>query len=63
MALDFPAVETAQLLKGAVSEMLGLEVVRLEAVLESSHQALLLQQCSPQLALMPDSGPPGATGQ
>lgn len=33
--------------RGALSsDMLGLEVVRLRALLESSHQALLLQQCS-----------------
>lgn len=38
--------ECPQLLKGTVGDMLGLEVVRLGALLESSHQTLLLQQCS-----------------
>lgn len=38
--------ECPQLPRGTVSDMLGLEVVRLGALLESSHQALLLQQCS-----------------
>lgn len=32
--------------RGTVGDMLGLEVVRLGALLESSHQTLLLQQCS-----------------
>lgn len=34
-----------QLLRGTVSEMLGLEVMRSGATLEPSHQTLLLQQC------------------
>lgn len=38
--------ECPQLLRGTVGDMLGLEVVRLGALLESSHQTLLLQQCS-----------------
>lgn len=47
--------ECPQLLRGTVGDMLGLEAVRLGALLESSHQALLLQQCSVhwlQLGLM-----------
>ena len=38
--------ECPQLLRGTVGDMLGLEVVRLGALLESSHQTLLLQHCS-----------------
>ena len=38
--------ECPQLLRGTVCAMVGLEVVRLGALLESSHQTLLLQQCS-----------------
>lgn len=34
-----------QFLRGTVSEMLGLEVMRSGATLEPSHQTLLLQQC------------------
>lgn len=36
--LDYP-----QLLRGTAGKMWGLEVVRLGAMLESSHQTLLLQ--------------------
>lgn len=39
--------------------MLGLEMVRLGAMLESSHQTLLLQQCSAPASLCQPVGLPG----
>lgn len=39
--------------------MLGLETVRLGAMLESSHQTLLLQQCSAPASLCQPVAPPG----
>lgn len=51
-----------QLLMGTVSEMLGLEVVRLGTMLESSHQTLLLPQCSAPAGLSRLLHPLDATG-